>query len=112
MIRRPPRSTLFPYTTLFRSVFQHSITAGTFAATLLPLFILLWSNGKSKIMAALGIVGSTIMTICSYSSTPLLVIVAGMVGVLLWPLRKEMRVIPWGIVIALLRLPVLVEWPV
>src|SRR2546430_11753705 len=24
MIRRPPRSTLFPYTTLFRSVFRHS----------------------------------------------------------------------------------------
>src|SRR5258708_13027087 len=24
MIRRPPRSTLFPYTTLFRSVFGHS----------------------------------------------------------------------------------------
>src|SRR5947207_12185117 len=25
MIRRPPRSTLFPYTTLFRSIFQHQI---------------------------------------------------------------------------------------
>src|SRR5258705_4891084 len=25
MIRRPPRSTLFPYTTLFRSVFQHAV---------------------------------------------------------------------------------------
>src|SRR2546422_6750967 len=28
MIRRPPRSTLFPYTTLFRSVFRESV-AGT-----------------------------------------------------------------------------------
>src|SRR5258708_10736212 len=26
MIRRPPRSTLFPYTTLFRSVFQRKLT--------------------------------------------------------------------------------------
>src|SRR2546422_10117003 len=26
MIRRPPRSTLFPYTTLFRSVFLQNIT--------------------------------------------------------------------------------------
>src|SRR5260370_16277333 len=25
MIRRPPRSTLFPYTTLFRSVFQRTL---------------------------------------------------------------------------------------
>src|SRR2546426_12031999 len=27
MIRRPPRSTLFPYTTLFRSSAPHSVTA-------------------------------------------------------------------------------------
>src|SRR5258706_9928606 len=29
MIRRPPRSTLFPYTTLFRSVFANKSQAGT-----------------------------------------------------------------------------------
>src|SRR3989442_9774013 len=28
MIRRPPRSTLFPYTTLFRSSFEHMPTVG------------------------------------------------------------------------------------
>src|SRR5256885_3908807 len=28
MIRRPPRSTLFPYTTLFRSVFSKQISMG------------------------------------------------------------------------------------
>src|SRR3712207_8882704 len=28
MIRRPPRSTLFPYTTLFRSFFQSMLLAG------------------------------------------------------------------------------------
>src|SRR2546430_14567152 len=28
MIRRPPRSTLFPYTTLFRSVAQHGAVEG------------------------------------------------------------------------------------
>src|SRR5258708_30907572 len=27
MIRRPPRSTLFPYTTLFRSIIQHELRA-------------------------------------------------------------------------------------
>src|SRR3989442_7471126 len=27
MIRRPPRSTLFPYTTLFRSLQQHALAA-------------------------------------------------------------------------------------
>src|SRR2546430_12245929 len=28
MIRRPPRSTLFPYTTLFRSRHEHQVAAG------------------------------------------------------------------------------------
>src|SRR5438067_6348761 len=28
MLRRPPRSTLFPYTTLFRSIFSASFEAG------------------------------------------------------------------------------------
>src|SRR3712207_7900933 len=35
MIRRPPRSTLFPYTTLFRSVDEHSRRALDEAAELL-----------------------------------------------------------------------------
>src|SRR3712207_7505647 len=35
MIRRPPRSTLFPYTTLFRSGSPHVHGGGTLAATLL-----------------------------------------------------------------------------
>src|SRR2546430_3799665 len=30
MIRRPPRSTLFPYTTLFRSAFDQSVEQYTF----------------------------------------------------------------------------------
>src|SRR2546422_3454660 len=30
MIRRPPRSTLFPYTTLFRSLLKHSASQGRF----------------------------------------------------------------------------------
>src|SRR3712207_7941729 len=33
MIRRPPRSTLFPYTTLFRSVQTFAIRSGRFGLT-------------------------------------------------------------------------------
>src|SRR3712207_8615277 len=35
MIRRPPRSTLFPYTTLFRSGYELWVTDGTPAGTVL-----------------------------------------------------------------------------
>src|SRR5258708_27718550 len=31
MIRRPPRSTLFPYTTLFRSTYQDQLKKGDYA---------------------------------------------------------------------------------
>src|SRR5438094_4099530 len=32
MLRRPPRSTLFPYTTLFRSIFSRNVSQRIFAA--------------------------------------------------------------------------------
>src|SRR5256885_7885285 len=41
MIRRPPRSTLFPYTTLFRS-FSEAVTN--------------WAGGTSAFSAALGVI--------------------------------------------------------
>jgi len=94
-----------------QAVFQHSLTAGTFGATLLPLFFLLWKNGKAKLMAAAGVLGCTIMTICSNSSTPLLAYVAGIVGMLLWPIRKKMKAVRWGIVIGLLALQMVMKAP-
>src|SRR5262245_64048331 len=36
MIRRPPRSTLFPYTTLFRSIVTESLRHDVFAPELMP----------------------------------------------------------------------------
>src|ERR1039458_10181943 len=42
MIRRPPRSTLFPYTTLFRSASTHSRTI----RRLLPGWTTLWDDSE------------------------------------------------------------------
>src|SRR3712207_7711515 len=46
MIRRPPRSTLFPYTTLFRSI-----------ATIIGIAAALWSasNGFGKLITAINV---------------------------------------------------------
>src|SRR3712207_8924558 len=42
MIRRPPRSTLFPYTTLFRSLGHVFKLIASFTAVFLLLFFVLW----------------------------------------------------------------------
>ena len=95
-----------------QAVFQHALTAGTFGATLLPLFFLLWKNGRAKFVATVGVVGSTAMTICSNSSTPLLAYVAGILGVCLWPIRKKMKAVRWAIVTGLVALQLVMKAPV
>jgi hypothetical protein len=95
-----------------QGAFQHSILAGVFAATLVPLFCMLWKNGKSKIMGAIGLLGALVMTVTSQSSTPLLAYAASILGICLWPIRKRMRSVRWGIVIALLLLALVMKAPV
>src|SRR5260370_20893233 len=52
-----------------QAVFQHPILAGTFGATLLPLFFWLWKSGKSKFAAILGVMSSIVMAVASPCST-------------------------------------------
>src|SRR3712207_8419014 len=49
MIRRPPRSTLFPYTTLFRSQFAHGYSAIEAGAIMAPMALgLVMGAGSSN----------------------------------------------------------------
>src|SRR3712207_7017392 len=48
MIRRPPRSTLFPYTTLFRSQQQWQLLMSMKKKGYLPMRIILLVTGKSR----------------------------------------------------------------
>lgn len=92
--------------------FLHAITAGTFGAMLLPLFVALWRDGKENyLVAGLGIFSSGAITISSASSTPVMTLLAGIVGLCFWPLRKNMRVLRWGLVLALVMLHVSMKAP-
>jgi hypothetical protein len=95
-----------------QGAFQHSLTAGTFAATLVPMFLLLWSSGKAKLSGAIGLVGCSLMTICSNSSTPLLGYAAGLFGICFWPLRNRMKTVRWILVISLVSLHMIMKAPV
>jgi hypothetical protein len=93
-----------------QAAFAHPITAGTFGATLMPLFARLWRNGK--VVAAIGIIASIVITIASMSSTPVLALCGGIVALCMWPLRRQMRLIRWGILITLVILHFYMNGPV
>jgi len=93
--------------------FGTPILAGTFGAVALPLFIGLWlSDRQQRVIAALGVVGSTVMTVASHSSTSAVGYLAGLFALCLWPLRGMTRVIRWSIVLTLVSLQVVMKSPV
>src|SRR3989441_12929544 len=49
MIRRPPRSTLFPYTTLFRSALDAAHRLGVVHAGLTPANVLIDAAGDARV---------------------------------------------------------------
>jgi hypothetical protein len=95
-----------------QAAFLHSITAGSFGATLVPLLIWLWSDAKSRVVAVLGLLGATAMTFTPHSSTITGCYAAGILGLCLWPIRKWMRVIRWGIALSLIGLHLVMHGPV
>jgi hypothetical protein len=93
--------------------FQHPILAGTFGGITLPLFVALWFRDRSaRVSALVGVLASTVITVTSQSSTPLLAYAGGVVGLCMWPLRKQMRLIRWGLVIGLTGLHLAMKAPV
>jgi hypothetical protein len=88
------------------------ISAGAFGGALIPLFLGLLTDRKSRILAYAGLVGATTMAFTSNSSTSLLALAASVFGVFLWPLRKQMRLIRWGLVLTLVALHLVMKAPV
>lgn len=93
--------------------FGHPILAGTFGAILIPLFIGLWLKDRKnfKIMIV-GILACTVIVLASASSTPVLTYAGGVLALCMWPLRKWMRPIRWGIVMMLVSLHLVMQAPV
>jgi len=92
--------------------FEVFITAGTFGATLAPLLIWLSSQAKSKAISILGILAATVMSITCFASTTFVAYAAGICALCLWPVRKQMRLVRWGIVATLVGLQLVMRGPV
>jgi hypothetical protein len=85
---------------------------GVFAGVLVPLFVWLWTEGKSRMAACAGVVGATAMAFASHASTSWTTYGTGLLGLGFWVLRKQMRLVRWGIVAALLGLHLVMHGPV
>ena len=92
--------------------FEHELLAGTFGATLLPLFFLLWKSGKSRLFGIAGMIAATVIVLTSSSSTPILAYGAALIAICAWPLRAAMRQVRWGIVAGLVALHLVMKAPV
>jgi hypothetical protein len=95
------------------AAFSHPILAGTFGGVSMPLFVGLWARRQREhVCAAVGGVSATLIVFASASSTPIMAYAAGIVGVGLWRLRKDMRVIRWGVMVGLVALHLVMKAPV
>lgn len=93
--------------------FAVCITAGTFGATLLPLIIsLLWADVSNKFLVVIGVISSTVITLTSASSGPVLTYLAVAFGFLMWQFRRYMSTLKWGLIISLISLHVIMKAPV
>jgi MFS family permease len=95
-----------------QGVSANSITAGAIGATLLPLFFWLWKSGKAKLWGAIGLAASTVISLASLASTPITGFLAGIMALCLWPIRRHMQEIRWGIVLGVLGLAIVMKAPV
>jgi hypothetical protein len=94
-----------------RGVFEQEIIASVFGGTLVPLFIWLWST-KAKVVAAIGLISSVIITLTASSSTGISAAAVGAGTLCLWPLRKHVRWMLLGLVAAIAGLAMMMKAPV
>ena len=88
------------------------ISAGAFAGALIPLFLGLWKERRSRMWVGAGIIGAIIMVFTSNSSTSVLAFAASLLGLAFWPLRQRMTLIRRGFALTLVALHLVMHGPV
>jgi hypothetical protein len=92
--------------------FAISITAGTFGATVLPIFFWLWRSKKLSLLGLFGLTAGAIISLSSVASTAFTAFAAAILGLAMWPIRNYTRHIRWGLLFTLVLLAVLMRAPV
>jgi len=93
-------------------VFQHSILAGCYGATMVPLYVILWKQSTRRATALLGLISSTVVLLTASASTALSAYMAGLLALCLWPIHDRMRFLRWMLVFTLVGLQLVMKAPV
>jgi hypothetical protein len=91
--------------------FPHSILAGTFVAAMVPFFLALWLQKRGQVLAIVGLLSSTVVTVASGSSGPFITYACGVFGFLLWRFRFRMQMVRRGLLLVLFCLQLVMEAP-
>jgi len=89
-----------------------NISGGVFGGALVPMFLWLRTQEKSRLVAYLGIAGAVTMVFTSDASTSTLALGASILGLAFWFLRKQMRTIRWALSLTLIGLHLVMHAPV
>jgi hypothetical protein len=89
-----------------------TLYGGAMAGCLIPFFLWLWTEKKSRMAACAGLAGATAMVFASHASTSWMAYGASLAGLVFWPLRKQMRLLRWGLVAILVGLHLVMHGPV
>jgi hypothetical protein len=92
--------------------FGIAITAGSFGATLIPLFVMLTLTDGERAFGVIGMVMCLVITIASHSSGPLMAIFASAIAWMWWPFREKMKITRLAIVALFLFAHLIMKAPV
>ena len=86
-----------------QGAFAHPILAGSFWAALLPIIAALWwIDWRGKALAVIGSCGSLLIVLATASSTPVAAVATACLGAAMFPLRRFLSPIRWGVVAMLI----------
>jgi hypothetical protein len=93
--------------------FGHPILAGNFAATSIPFLIgFVLAGERFRSIALLGSISATLVVVLSSSSGPIMSYAAGGIWLLMFPLRKNIRIIWYALAVTFVGLQLVMKAPV
>jgi len=95
-----------------QGAYPHPIIAGGFWASMIPLFLAMIWQQKNRLFGFLGVITSSTIVITTMSSTPLLGLVAGLIGFCFFGLRYKIKLLFLSLIVALFGLHLYMKAPV